>query len=97
MSDNIKRQAARDAAFLALVMDGLTLSDCLRAFSALPGTDAQRYVDAARAYHASDELEIADEGVVSEGDDPGAFVLAWVWVTDVEAGVTVEEGIDPAA
>ena len=93
MGDDIK-QAARDAALRALVEDGMSLSDCLRAFAAQPGTDQQRYVDAARALHGSDDLEIADQGVVSMGDDPGAFVLAWVWVTDVEAGVTVEGGDD---
>jgi hypothetical protein len=46
----------------------------------------QEYVEGVRY---SDDLERAggDVGMVSEGADPGAWVLAWVWVTDAEAGV----------
>lgn len=41
----------------------------------------------ARAQWASDKLEIDDDAVVSRGDnpdDPGAFVAAWVWVSEKE-------------
>jgi hypothetical protein len=34
----------------------------------------------AQATLANDELEIDDDATVSEGDDNGAFVQAWVWV-----------------
>jgi len=28
------------------------------------------------------ELEIDDDAVVSPGDSPGAYVMAWIWVED---------------
>jgi hypothetical protein len=46
------------------------------------------YRAAANKYHASDgELEIDADAKVSIGDDPGAYVQAWVWVTNEEAGI----------
>lgn len=39
------------------------------------------FVDAARAQYGRDGIiEIDDNAVVSRGDDPGAYVQAWVWV-----------------
>lgn len=62
----------------------------------------QVYISTARArYHREGEVEIDDNAVVSESDDGGAYVAAWVWVSDADAGfaneeeeddVTVEEG-----
>lgn len=41
------------------------------------------YIQRARAEHQSDgEVEIDEGAVVSHGDDPGAYVQAWVWVYD---------------
>ncbi|NKL08365.1 hypothetical protein GFL39_26205 [Rhizobium leguminosarum bv. viciae] len=54
---------------------------------------ADPYREAARE-HWSDEggCEIDDSAVVSHGDDPGAYVMAWVWVTERQAGMfTCEE------
>lgn len=34
----------------------------------------------ARDQYADDDCEIDDDAIVSMGDDPGAFVAAWVWV-----------------
>lgn len=48
------------------------------------------YITAARE-HCTDDLEIDDAPIVSEGGDPGAWVSAWVWVTDAEAGVERDE------
>lgn len=50
------------------------------------------YRDAAFMNHHRDgELEIDHESdgtcMVSKGDDPGAYVMAWVWVDNSEAGV----------
>ncbi|QWY83077.1 hypothetical protein [Rhizobium phage RHph_X66] len=45
------------------------------------------YISAAREHWASDDLEIDDDPRVSAGGDPGAWVHAWVWVRDDEAGV----------
>lgn len=35
---------------------------------------------------AHDELEIDEDAVVSPGSDPGAWVHAWIWITDEQAG-----------
>lgn len=47
-------------------------------------------------YHRDGELEIDDNAKVSKGEDPGAYVQAWVWVYDNEAGLTTEEEDDNA-
>ena len=49
---------------------------------------AQRYRDAADEIHGRDgEIEIDEDAVVSPGDDPGAYVQAWVWVSNSAAGL----------
>jgi hypothetical protein len=41
----------------------------------------EQYVEAARRlYEREGEYEIDDNAEVSYGDDPGAYVQAWVWV-----------------
>ena len=43
------------------------------------------YIEAARRIYAEEgTLEIDDDASVSPGDDPGAYVQAWVWVEDAE-------------
>jgi hypothetical protein len=38
-------------------------------------------IELAREQWASDgEIEIDDNAIISEGEDPGAYVQAWVWV-----------------
>ena len=46
------------------------------------------YVSAAEEAYSSDDIEIDDceHNVVSGGED-GAFVAAWVWVSDEDAGI----------
>jgi hypothetical protein len=47
-------------------------------------TDAA-YIPAARErFQREGELEIDDNATVSHGEDPGAYVQAWVWVPDTE-------------
>jgi hypothetical protein len=47
---------------------------------------------AAAQEDADDELEVDDDAAVSPGEDPGAWVQAWIWITDEEAGrFTCEE------
>ena len=47
--------------------------------SAVPRT--QHILDIAREFARDGELEIDDQNaVVSEGEDNGAYVLAWMWV-----------------
>lgn len=43
---------------------------------------------------AHDELEIDEDAIVSRGDDPGAWVHAWIWITDDEAGAPSDEDED---
>jgi hypothetical protein len=42
------------------------------------------YRAAAQAHHREGELEIDPGAVVSKGDDPGAYVMAWLWIDDTE-------------
>jgi hypothetical protein len=47
---------------------------------------------AAAQEQADDDLEIDQDAVVSSGDDAGAWVMGWTWVTDEAAGLfTCEE------
>ena len=47
-------------------------------------TDNQ-YIEAAkREYGREGEIEIDSNAIVSRGDDPGAYVAAWVWVSNSE-------------
>ncbi len=41
-----------------------------------------QYRAAARAHHRDGQLEIDAGAVVSKGDDPGAYVMAWLWIDD---------------
>lgn len=43
------------------------------------------------AVEVSDELEVEPDGLVSISEDDGAWVMAWVWVTDKEVGVSRSE------
>lgn len=58
-----------------------------------PSAKDQRYRDAAEGLNfvREGECEIDDWAVVSKGDDGGAYVMAWVWVTDEQAGIDPEE------
>lgn len=43
------------------------------------------------AVEASDNLDVDGDAVVSKGDDPGAYVMCWTWVSDTQAGITPKE------
>lgn len=45
-------------------------------------TDEHYRKAADRIYSSEGEIEIDDDAKVSRGDDPGAYVQAWVWVYD---------------
>jgi hypothetical protein len=48
-----------------------------------PQEEADRYREAAITRYAKDgEIEIDSDAAISKGDDPGAYVAAWVWVRD---------------
>ena len=52
----------------------------------------EKYRTAARTqYGNGDDVEIDRDATVSIGDDPGAFVQAWLWVTDDDAGIETDD------
>lgn len=47
------------------------------------GPEDEQYRQKAREdYAQGDDIEIDADAKVSQGDDPGAWVQAWVWVTE---------------
>lgn len=48
-------------------------------------TDTQMIAAARALYQNEGEIEIDDNAVISRGDEPGAYVQAWVWVCDDDA------------
>jgi hypothetical protein len=47
------------------------------------------FVTAAQNRHQDDSVcKIDDGALVSKGEDPGAYVMAWLWITNAEAGLT---------
>jgi hypothetical protein len=48
----------------------------------------QAYRAAAMRHYRGGELEIDPGAVVSKGDDPGAYVMAWLWIDDSELAPT---------
>lgn len=46
---------------------------------------------AAAQMQADDDLEVDDDAVVALGDDPGAWVHAWIWIRNDEAGIPDED------
>ena len=69
---------------------GLTFTDCVNAFGVDRDEDPHAQA-AAEIYGCDGELEFDDTLVVSNGDDPGAYVMCWRWVTDEEAGIASNE------
>ncbi len=82
------------AALRTLVAKGLTFGHCTDAFRP-SSEDELAYVQQAEAQdHHDGELEIPSNAVVSLGDNGGAYVMAWVWVSDKDIwkGETDDEG-----
>ena len=68
--EDLKKLAAR----------GLTFADCVRQFGVERSSNP--YSRAAfERYHREGDLEFDDALVVSAGDDPGAYVMCWKWVS----------------
>lgn len=53
----------------------------------------EKIIALARKHEREGEIEIDDDAVVSEGDDNGAYVQAWIWVSfyDTELDKEKEE------
>jgi hypothetical protein len=71
----LERRLGRTHAICARLRDAL--ADCTQ-----PGL--QKYRAAAMRHCRDGELEIDPGAVVSKGDDPGAYVMAWLWIDDCE-------------
>jgi hypothetical protein len=66
---------------------GRTHAICKRLRDALADctiSGLQNYRAAAQRHHRDGELEIDPGAVVSKGDDPGAYVMPWLWIDDSE-------------
>ncbi len=50
----------------------------------------EKYRAAAMASARDGEIEVDAGAVVSHGSDGGAYVMAWLWISDDEAGVDEE-------
>lgn len=46
---------------------------------------------AKRKHHREGEIEVDDGAKVSLGDDAGAYVQAWIWVSESDAGIVTDE------
>lgn len=75
------------AGLAQLTAAGLEFADCITFFGE---ADEDPYVLAARQKQRDGELEIGSPTVVSHGNDAGAYVMAWIWITDSEAGTDKE-------
>ncbi len=54
------------------------------ALAELINPEFAKYREAASRQARDGELEIDAGAVVSKGDDPGAYVMAWLWIDDDE-------------
>jgi hypothetical protein len=74
----------------------LTIADCVEAASAAqPDPDrVAEIVALAGGASTEGETEVDDNAIVSEGDDNGAYVSAWVWVSF--AGTRLDKEADTA-
>lgn len=61
----------------------MTFAKATKAEYATYGEQQNRYIKAAqRIYNDEGLIEVDDETAVSVGSDSGAYVMAWVWVSD---------------
>lgn len=74
----------------ALVQEGQNDAEDSKDSNGEEAIKAKYRAAARRIHHQGGELEIDDNAVVSLGSDPGAYVAAWVWVPNHEAGISGE-------
>lgn len=68
---------------LALKEQGLTFGECVQAFA--EPEDDPHVLAALRLHAVEGEVEVDVPGICSRGDDPGCYVMAWVWVDHSQA------------
>jgi hypothetical protein len=68
------------ARFEALLDEGLRIADVLDAFAKRQSDEQRAVIERARDQHdVEGQLEIPDNALISESEDNGAYILAWVW------------------
>ncbi|HZO99877.1 MAG TPA: hypothetical protein VFD30_06270 [Terriglobia bacterium] len=72
------RKAAKYEALRAI--EGLTFGDCVEFFGEQDSRERRIAKLARKRLTDPGELEIDEPTVLSEGDDNGAYVMAWAWV-----------------
>jgi hypothetical protein len=60
------------------------IDDIERSVDTQKGPEAAKYREMASELSKDGVLEIDDGAIVSMGDDPGAYVMAWLWVSNGE-------------
>lgn len=65
----------------------LTFGDCVNFFSEQQDEEDGKFVSAAMGRGTDGELEIDENAIVSRGSDPGAYVMAWIWISDRDAEI----------
>ncbi len=62
-----------------------------------PDLKDEAYRRAARSANYAENIDFDDVPVVSRGDDSGAYVQAWFWVSNEDAGICTQCGAANAA
>ncbi|MCO5145398.1 MAG: hypothetical protein M9895_04360 [Aquamicrobium sp.] len=77
-------------ALASAIGDGPAVDHGAAIIAKIQANEAENPLDAAyrNAVETNDELEVDDDAIVSLGADPGAWVHAWVWVTNEQIGIT---------
>jgi hypothetical protein len=80
----------KDEHIAALIAADVRIDEIISAYGGYHAEGLQAYVE---AVPYDDELEQAGDkyGMVSPGCDPGAWVLAWVWVRNEDAGIEADD------
>lgn len=71
-----------------LMENDITFSECVGFFG---DGDDNPYVAKAHDLQVEGEIEVDSTAVISESDDGGAYVMAWLWVSNEEAGIESED------
>ncbi|TZG36576.1 hypothetical protein [Agrobacterium sp. B1(2019)] len=78
---------------ISLILTFMPDSSVAKKLRAPVDPDDQAFLN---AVETSDDLEVDPDAVVSRSED-GAFVMSWIWVSNVDAGVDpapVDEDLD---
>lgn len=88
-----------EARLLALIDGGLNFGRAVPVFAehqrrTEPGLSAYADAPGPLGMCREGELEVDGDAIVSESADGGAYVMAWLWVSDEDAGVERDEEED---